>query len=209
MVLVEMSDIHQRLDRLIRRHNADEREATVELVHYAQQRLRCMSRGRSVGRHIKRWEASSDLVQECSLRFWKALIKTQLQDIRHFYRLLSLQFRRQVASSHKKLYGPRGLASGYRSDPGFNSSVGNGGSIANKERTTLGPEKHAFLREVYSYVSQLPEEKRRLWELLVVQQFSKTEAAHILGCDRRTILRRWIRLSREIADVLGMEDADL
>jgi RNA polymerase sigma-70 factor (ECF subfamily) len=139
---------------------------------------------------LKRWEETGDVLQNALIRLQRALHTITPATLRDFYRLATLQIRRELLDLVRHYHGPEGpgarehqLASG--SDASGNGAVGEPGN------SSLEPSGLLAWSEFHQQVEALPEEEREVFDLLWYQGLAHTEAAEILGVSPRTVKRRW------------------
>jgi RNA polymerase sigma factor (sigma-70 family) len=170
---------------LVQRVQAGEESAKADLVAHTCCRLESLAhqflRGFPV---VRRWEETGDVLQKALLRLCKALDEVQLESVAHFYKLASLQIRRELIDLARHYSGPEGLAANHHTDNPENSL------LAQKTCPNAGPSSAGEWGELHQAVERLPDDERAVLDLTVYQGFSQKEAGAILGVDQRTIRRR-------------------
>jgi RNA polymerase sigma factor (sigma-70 family) len=162
-----------------------------ELVNHACERLRKLTR-----RMLKefpvvgRWEQTDDVLQNASMRLYRALADVTPESLRHFYSLAALQIRRELRDLAKHYLGPQRQTAGYYTSEGGITCHERHASEApagNEESPSTLEGWTAFHAEV----DRLPESEREVFSLLWYQGLSQNEAAEVLGVSLRTVKRRW------------------
>jgi RNA polymerase sigma factor (sigma-70 family) len=132
---------------------------------------------------LKRWEDTGDVLQNALIRLHRALQTITPPTLRDFYRLATLQIRRELLDLSRHYFGPEGV--GGRQHSGGDSSAFEQGNAS------LEPSRLAVWSEFHQQVNALPEEEREVFDLLWYQGLSHTEAGEVLNVCPRTIKRRW------------------
>ena len=85
----------QVFDSLIDRLNRGEPTAREEILQPASRRLEHLVRRKLAGfPNVRRWEGTTDVLQEVLIRLWRALEQVKFKDARHFFALCSSLIRR-------------------------------------------------------------------------------------------------------------------
>jgi RNA polymerase sigma factor (sigma-70 family) len=190
------------LDRL----QAGDESARQELIRCAGQRLERLTRKmlRSWDR-VRRWEETADVMQNMTLRLYRALADVRPAGVVDFFRLAALQIRRELHDLAKHYYGPRGLgahhATGAWKPPGDEEP---GSSMAwEPQGDAEEPAALAAWAEFHARIESLPDEEREVFDLLWYQELSQAEAAELLKVSLRTIKRRWAAARLHLHEILG------
>lgn len=182
----------QRLLDLLRSGDA---EASRRLLEVTMERLKMLSRKILADiPGLERWEESDDLVQNSSLRLWRALEKHHPSTPLDYFRLAAAIIRRELIDLSRRHFGPRGI--GANQAPSWRQN--NQSSFAPAEpidKSTYDPVKLSSWTEFHEYVEKLSDDERILFDLLWYQGMTLVEAAESLGSSERTLRRRW-RLAR-------------
>lgn len=149
---------------------------------------------------LKRWEDTADVLQNALIRLHRALQTVTPPTLRDFYRLATLQIRRELLDLARHYYGPEGAGGKQRSSPGKSSSTD--GSVFEPGTASLEPSRLAAWSEFHEQVNALPEEEREVFDLLWYQGLGHTEAAEVLGVHPRTVKRRWQAACLQLHDRL-------
>jgi RNA polymerase sigma-70 factor (ECF subfamily) len=176
------------IDRL----RAGDQAAREELIATACQRLERLTRKmlRDYPR-VQRWEQTGDVMQNATMRLYRALETVTPQTVADFFRLASLNIRRELLDLVKHYYGPEGLGKNHVTvPPKADTSRGGPGRLEMMD-TTGEPGQLALWSEFHQQVEKLPEEERAVVDLLWYQGLTQAEAGAILKVHERTVKRRW------------------
>ena len=181
----------QRVRFSLERIDAGDDTAREELINCAAERLRRLTRKmlRDYPR-LKRWEETDDVFVNAMLRLNQALAATTPTSVRHFFRLASLQIRRELIDLVRHYYGPRGLGARHATEALRQDTQGQTPQHE-PEATTHDPGDIAAWGEFHEHVEQLPDNDREVFELLWYHEVTQVEAAELLQVNRRTVIRRW------------------
>jgi RNA polymerase sigma factor (sigma-70 family) len=173
--------IQQWLDRL----REGDPAAPDELLRWAHDRLERLTRImlKSYPR-VKRWEDTADVLQQASLRLWKALHQVRPASVPEFFRLAALHIRRELLDLVRHYCGPHGLGTHHRSD----FPRGEGEDPADPASGLL---ELADWTAFHEQVETLPAEERAVVELLWYSGLNQEEAAGVLQVSRWTVGRHW------------------
>jgi RNA polymerase sigma-70 factor (ECF subfamily) len=168
----------------VRRGDPQARDA---LIDHAATRLLLLTRRMFRGRPgLQRWEQTDDVFQNAMLRLQKALETREVESVRHFFNLATVQIRRELIDLGRKHFGPHGIGRKHHTD--VQPADDRGGALHSLEAEPL--DLGAWT-EFHERVASLPAEQREIVDLLYYEGVSQEEAAAILGCSVRTIRRRW------------------
>ena len=140
---------------------------------------------------VGRWEQTEDVVQNASLRLYRALEQVEISDARHFYRLAALQIRRELIDLSRHYGGAHGLGKHHQTMQAVNDDSQPRGAEYEASEETGGPQAAAIWSEFHDTIGQLPDDQREVTELLWYHGMSQQEAADVLKVDVRTVKRRW------------------
>jgi RNA polymerase sigma factor (sigma-70 family) len=197
------ADRTEHLQACLERLRQGEAGARKELVAGACDRLLRLTREmlRGYGR-LRRWEQSEDVLHNALLRLDRTLQDVTPPSLRDFYRLATLQIRRELLDLSRHYYGPRG--------PGQLHATNAGADLSGSQRPAYeqadsadGPDSLAVWTEFHRQVETLPEEEREVYELIWYQGLQFTEAAAVLGVSARTVKRRWQSANLKLHELLG------
>jgi RNA polymerase sigma factor (sigma-70 family) len=191
------------LDRL---RQGDE-AARDELLRWAYGRLERLTRTmlKSYPR-VKRWEDTADVLQQASLRLWRALQQVQPPTVPEFFRLATLHIRHELLDLVRHYCGPHGLDTHYQSDfPPADQD-----DPSHVEQDPADPASSlvdlADWTVFHQQVETLPADERAVVDLLWYSGLSQEEAARVLQVSRWTVGRHWrSALVRLHAVVKGQE----
>ncbi len=179
--------VQQLLDSLQR----GDSDASRQLLEVTMERLRLLARKILADiPGVERWEEVDDLLQNSSLRLWRALEKHHPPTPLDYFRLAAATIRRELIDLSRRHFGPHGIganhAKSWMQDTSSMSPV-----AAAAGNSTFDPVKLSHWTEFHQYVERLPEEERTLFDLLWYQGMTLQEAANSLGTSERTVRRRW------------------
>jgi RNA polymerase sigma factor (sigma-70 family) len=138
---------------------------------------------------VRRFEETSDVLQNASLRLIRSLQAARPGSVREFFVLAGTQLRRELLDLKGHYFGPQGAATHAAVPVGGN----NGDPTATAPYTGPSPLELEEWSEFHHQIEELPAEERAVIDLHYYQGLGKTEAAEILGVDARTVQRRWNR----------------
>ena len=172
---------------LIDRANAGEETSKEALLDHACDRLFRLTRKMFHGSgDLRRWEQTDDIFQSSMLRLHKALERTKVESVRHFFNLAALQIRRELIDTARKHFGPEGIAANHHTD--MQAPDESGGSL---HAAADEPEDLAQWTQFHTLVERLPDDEREVVNLLFYEALTQEEAAQLLGVNVRTVKRRW------------------
>lgn len=172
---------------LIDRANAGDQTSKDALLDHACDRLFRLTRKMFHGSgHLRRWEQTDDVFQGSMLRLHKALEKTHVETVRHFFNLAALQIRRELIDNARKHFGPEGIAANHHTD--MQAPDESGGSL---HAAVTEPEDLSQWTRFHTLVETLPDDEREVIDLLFYEALTQEEAAQLLGVNARTVKRRW------------------
>jgi RNA polymerase sigma-70 factor (ECF subfamily) len=188
---------------LIDRLRGGDESARGELIRCSVDRLAALVR-RMLNRYerIRRWEQTDDVVQNVSMRLYRTLEHVTPESTRDFFRLASLNIRRELLDLAKHYYGPQGLGTLYASRPDGTTQSNRPAGGNEPSDATHDPNRLEAWAEFHRHVSALPEELREVFDLIWYQGLTRTEAAGIIGISERTLMRRWQEARLAIFDAL-------
>jgi RNA polymerase sigma-70 factor (ECF subfamily) len=176
------------LHRLLTRLQAGDRAAWDELYAHTETRLYALARRMLHGYPgVRRFEDTSDVLQNATLRLLHALRAVRPGSVREFFALAGTQLRRELLDMKGHYFGPQGAAT-HMAAPVGGSNPDPAATAADAGPTPAELEEWA---EFHRQIEGLPAEERAVVDLHFYQGLSKAEAAEVLGVDARTVQRRW------------------
>jgi RNA polymerase sigma-70 factor (ECF subfamily) len=172
--------------RLLDRMRAGDRAAEDELLRQVEDRLKRLARKmlRSFPA-VRRWEETSDVVQNGSLRLLRALQAVRPQSTQHFFALASKHMRYELLD----------LTRHYRQLNALHQSNGVADSASTPAHEPLDPapslDELEQWCEVHRKIDELPEQEREVVDLHFYQGLTKAEVAELLGVNVRQVQRLW------------------
>jgi RNA polymerase sigma factor (sigma-70 family) len=176
------------LDRL---HGGDE-AARRELFNHAGERLTQITRTmlRDYPR-LKRWEQTDDVLQNALIRLLRALQTVTPASLRDFYRLATLQIRRELIDLVRHYFGPEGRGAKHATNRIKKESGDSVPPPYEPADPADEPSRLAAWGEFHEQIEHLPDDEREVFDLVWYQGLSHTEAAELLGVSVKTVKRRW------------------
>ncbi len=180
--------LQQCLDRL---RGGDE-TARKELLEGACRRLTQLTRTMLQNyRRLKRWEETEDVLQGALVRLHRGLQEVTPPSLRDFFRLATVQIRRELIDLSRRWYGPKGRARLHASNAEGSDSLQANVPLYEPADASGEPVRLAVWTEFHQQVDALPEEEREVFDLVWYQGLRHTEAAAVLEVSARTVKRRW------------------
>jgi RNA polymerase sigma-70 factor (ECF subfamily) len=191
-----------RIQGCIDRLKGGDVKARGELIGLACERLERLTRKmlRDYPR-VHRWEDTGDVLQNAAMRLFRSLDQVTPQTVPDFFRLASLNIRRELLDLVKHYYGPRGHGAKHATFAGREASDS---SARELDKSDLSGEagRLALWTEFHELVEALPQEEREVVDLLWYQGLTQDEAAVILKVSDRTVKRRWQAARLKLHDAL-------
>jgi RNA polymerase sigma factor (sigma-70 family) len=169
---------------------AGDRQAPIDLIEHACQRLRRLAR-QMLTRYpgVRRWEQTDDLLNNALLRLYRALTDVSLHSSQHFWNLAALQIRRELLD----------LADHYRREPVHPPAAGPGrepdrqGRLVPAAHQPMLPEPDSLdeWTRFHEAAGNLPEDEHKVFCLVWYDGLSQNEVAALLDVSLRTVKRRW------------------
>jgi RNA polymerase sigma factor (sigma-70 family) len=186
------------LDRL----SSDESGAFRDLLSVSINRLRVLARKILADiPAVKRWDSTDDLLQNASLRLWKAIETHHPPTPTDFFRLAACVMRRELIDLSRSHYGPLGWGANHHSPKPSDSSVRTEqGQLAASDSNS--PDLLSEWTEFHTYIENLPDDERQLFDLLWYQGLTLNETSELLGIPLRTLGRAWKVARIRLAETL-------
>lgn len=184
-------DTHHRLAACITRLAGGDLGARDDLIGIASERMRGIAhRMLRTFPTVRRWDETDDIVQNASLRLYRALADVVPQDVRGLVGLAAVQVRRELLDLARKHAGPESQAAHHetvvqRTDGREVSKVESAADSADPlDRLTTWTRLHEA-------AGSLPEAERELFHMVWYLGLKQDEIASLLGISVRTVKRRW------------------
>jgi RNA polymerase sigma factor (sigma-70 family) len=170
------------------------------LLHHACDRLLKLTRKMFHGHPgLRRWTQTDDIFQGALVRLHRALSQTEVETVRHFFNLATVQIRRELIDLSRKTFGPHGIGRNHHTD--FQPADETGGSL---HRISDEPDNLEGWEEFHQRIDQLPEQEKEVFSLLYYEGLEQTGVAKLLDISERTVRNRWnqakLLLAGELAD---------
>jgi RNA polymerase sigma-70 factor (ECF subfamily) len=185
------------LDRL----RAGDDSVRDQLVALAQARFVALARA-MLRRYpqVRRWEQTDDLLQAALMRLHRSLAEVRPEGLRHFDNLAAAQIRRELIDLARRHHGPEGLGANHHTD-----GADPGSRLARVADRSGGPGSLEEWAAFHEAVERLPEDERRVVDLLWYRGLTHAQAAKALGVATKTVQRRWASARLMIRDALHGE----
>jgi RNA polymerase sigma-70 factor (ECF subfamily) len=201
--MTEQTTVH--LQRCLDRLRAGDETARNELLTVACSRLSQLTRVMLKDyQRLKRWEETGDVLQNAMIRLYRALETVSPASLRDFYRLATLQIRRELIDLIRHYYGPAGHARNQATNAAEASSSSQP-PLYEQANVTYESSRLAAWGEFHQQVQALPEEEREVFDLIYYQGMTHVEAAALLDVSARTVRRRWQAACFTLHEALGGE----
>jgi RNA polymerase sigma factor (sigma-70 family) len=183
---------------LLERLRAGDPSARASLVALAQARFAALA-GAMLRRypHVRRWEETDDLLQAALVRLHRSLAEVRPEDVPHFDNLAATQIRRELIDLARSYHGPEGLGANHHTD-----GIEPGDRSVRVAAESGRPESLEEWTAFHEAVDRLPEDERRVMDLLWYRGLTHAQAAEALGVATKTIQRRWASARLMIRDAL-------
>jgi RNA polymerase sigma factor (sigma-70 family) len=198
----QTAHVQRCLDRL----RAGDEAARQELLGGASERLTRLTRAmlRDYPR-LKRWEETGDVLQNALVRLHRALQQLTPATPRDFYRLATLQIRRELIDLARHHYGPEGAGGRHESVAGRAGESDSRPPGYEPADAADSPGRLAEWAEFHEQTEGLPEDEREVFDLVWYQGLTHAEAATLLNVSTKTVQRRWHAACLKLHDRLGGE----
>ncbi|MCS7033847.1 MAG: RNA polymerase sigma factor [Phycisphaerae bacterium] len=190
--------------RLMRSFTAEDRDSSNQLLQWLMTRIQRLARRQLRDfPAVARWEQTDDIVQAVAIRLQRALASVRPANQAEMMAFCSTLIRRELIDLKRKHFGPMGIGTHHASPPP-SSSPGKPLAEAADTGTSGDPARLARWTELHETASRLPEDLRRVFELIWYLELTHAQAAKVLGVSTKTVSRRWrearIRLHHLLSD---------
>ena len=180
------------IQRCLDRLNSGDESARRELLNRACDRLTEITRTMLRDyRRLKRWEQTDDVLQNALVRLMRALQTVTPATPRDFYRLATLQIRRELIDLVRHYFGPEGRGAKHATNNMKEDSADSVPPRYERADAEDEPARLAAWAEFHEQAERLPEDERDVFDLVWYQGVGHAEAAEILGVSAKTVKRRW------------------
>jgi RNA polymerase sigma-70 factor (ECF subfamily) len=192
------------VQRLLDQLKSGNPDAPQQLLDVTMDRLRSLARKILADNPaVKRWEEIDDILQNSSVRLWKALEKHHPPTPLDYFRLAAAIIRRELIDLSRRYFGPLGLGAN-QAKSWLQDGSQHASPIDFLTDGTNDPVKLGSWSEFHEYIEKIPEEEQMLFDLLWYQGLTLSDAAEAMGQSERTVRRRWrtarINLHRALID---------
>lgn len=198
-----------RLENCLRRFQSDEEKrhaAREELIAIAMERMSAVAHRMLRGfPQVRRWEETDDVVQNAALRMHRALSAVAPVDGTHFLGLAILQIRWELMDLARKYASPSSFAANRETnvvrldgDCVYKVELAEDGGATDADRAAAWTRFH-------EHAAALPDEERKVFDLVWYLGARQEEICRLLGASPRTVRRRWASAKQRLASQLGGE----
>jgi RNA polymerase sigma-70 factor (ECF subfamily) len=189
---------------LIGRLQTDNESARADLLDRATCRLERLTRKMLRDYPcVRRWEETDDILQNATIRLYRALETVSPPSVVDFFGLAALQIRRELIDLARHYSGPLGQDANHASRAGVGGTDGVLAPPLDPPDSTHDPSRLAEWADFHSQIESLPDECRQVVDLLFYQGLSQAEAAALLEVSERTVKRRWQSARLALHEALG------
>lgn len=198
----------QQIQVWIDRLQTGDESARKDLINCACAQLTFLTRKMLRGfARLNRWEETMDVMQNATLRLYRTLEEVRPKTVAEFYRLASLNIRRELLDLTKHYYRQGGP--GRRHHSQGPSSADSSCPPLEPATDSEEPSRLANWADFHARVATLPEEERAVFDLFWYQGLPQSEVAKILNVGERTVKRRWRSARMLLHEALGGDLPDM
>jgi len=146
---------------------------------------------------------TDDIVQDASVRLWRALEQVKPESERHLMALASMKVRQQVIDLARKYRGPRSSPE----NRAMSVVHRDGREVHLVDEATDAATGFYTLDDwtrLHAAIDRLPEDLREVFAMRFYLGAKVTHIATVLACDTRTVKRRWAKAVDRIARDAGI-----
>lgn len=142
-------------------------------------------------RRVARWEEIDDVFQQSVVRLYRCLTKITPSSLDEFFRLATLQLRRELNALAAHYYGPMGLGANLASQSSNQLTAAIPIEGVASSNSSLQPERMLQWTEFHDAADRLPESEKQVFNLIWYYGLNQQEAADIMKVSDRQIRRYW------------------
>lgn len=162
------------------------------LLGHAAERLRRLARRMLRGwPDVRRWEATDDLLQNSLLRLHRCLTQVRPDSVADFFRLATVQIRRELLDLAKRHRGPESMGANHHTDAHGIAADDEDGPLRRQDDGAEEPMTLEDWTAFHEAVEALPPEEQAVVNLLWYEDMTQDQTAAVLGISLRTVKRRW------------------
>ena len=177
-------------DALLQELNSGGPEALNRLFAHSQERLLRLVRQMFPQMHsVRRHENSSDVLQEVYLELCKALPAVAPANTQHYLCLTAQRIRWKLIDLYRR----------HAKDP---VALGDD-QLASESDSSHNPVKLAFWNDLHTFIDNLPDEDRTIFDLVYYQGLEQRKAAELMGINYWTFKLRWQKVRERILEHFG------
>ena len=196
-----MDESTDKFEQALSRLSEGDENARDDLIQLSFDRLkRLASRMLSQFPAVRRWEETDDVLQQATVRLWKALSEVKLDSPRHFFNLAAVQVRRELIDMSRKFSGAEGHNRNLESVVGPEQDTP---AITEGNSDTYEGGRLASWTEFHDSVDQLDDELKEVFQLIWYQGLSQDQVSDLIDVPQRSVSRRWQKARRELCSILG------
>lgn len=151
---------------------------------------------------LRRWEQTSDVLQNALLRLHQALVTIRPTGAHQFFGLAAMQIRRELIDMTRHHFGPEGAAAKHQTDAV--QLFSGGPSTIDKQPDAHGePTSLEEWTSFHEAAQQLPDAEREVFDLYWYEGLDQKTVATLLNVSDRTVKNRWRSAKLSIRDKLA------
>ena len=183
-------------------------EVRNELIGRSCDQLRRLTQRILAGDRIHQFEDTDDVLDGAVIRLREALRECCPETVADYYRLASVQIRRELIRLARHYYCSVGWGTLQRLN-GFATQNHNdfmGGVIANDTSPSRQAARNEEWEQLHLQIAALPDDLRQVGDLVWLHGLTNQQASQALGVSERTIRRRWLRARLQLQHSLCERD---
>jgi RNA polymerase sigma factor (sigma-70 family) len=151
---------------------------------------------------LRRWEQTSDILQNSLLRLHQALVTIRPESLSQFFGLAATQIRRELIDLSRHHFGPEGEAAHHHTDL-VDPASDRQSSIEREPDRQSEPSSLEEWTEFHEAVQRLPDAEKAVFELYWYEGLDQKTIAGLLNVTDRTVKNRWRSAKLLIRDMLA------
>jgi RNA polymerase sigma-70 factor (ECF subfamily) len=139
------------------------------------------------------------------LRLHRCLTQVKPASVADFFRLATVQIRRELLDLAKRHRGPESMAANHHTDAHGHAADDEDGPLRQQDDKADGPMTLEGWTAFHEAVEGLPDEEQAVVDLIWYEGMGQEQAAAVLGISLRTLKRRWQAARVRLFEALGGE----
>lgn len=201
-------DTRLHLEACLSRLAAGDAAARDDLIAFACERMQSIAH-RMLGRFptVRRWEETSDVAQNATLKLDRTLRQLTPRDARGFMGLMAVHIRRELLDLARKYAGPESYAANHETNMQrvdgqerlkIDDAIDEGESVEDLDRWS----------RFHTVVAEMPSEEQEVFHMCWYLGLKQEEIARLLDCSTRTVKRRWEAAKKRLATAMDGHSAN-